>query len=359
MANLIDKLILLLCCSIFYLDITSDNIYFVFLILIGIALSAICSYINNESLSIIVFVIYLGFSIWIPELIYFIPLISYDVFIIRYKYLPTLILIPAIINYDILSSNLFISILFITIMGYLLKKRTTELHIIRSNYITFRDETKELSSILENKNKELMEKQDYEINLATLNERNRIARDIHDNIGHLLSSSLIQIGAITAISKEEHVRALLTNVNVTLSTGMTSIRESIHNIHEESMDLYSKLSSIIKDFTYCAAILDYKIEKELSIKAKYSIIFIVKETLSNVIKHSNATQVSIRLLEHPGLYQLIIQDNGKSVLFNPNSDGMGLSSIEDRVLTLGGQFNINKDNGFEIFISLPKGDIKN
>ena len=355
MSNLIDKLIILLCCCIFYLDKTSDNIYFVIPILIVITLSATCTYLNNKKLSIPIFVTYLGFSIWIPELIYFIPLISYDNFLGRYKFLPALILVPISINISTISITLNISLLLITIMGYLLKKRTTEINNLRKSYIDFRDNTKEFSIILENKNKELMEKQDYEVNLATLNERNRIAREIHDNVGHLLSSSLIQIGAITAISKEDKVKELLINVNRTLSTGMDSIRESIHNIHDESLDLYAKLSSLIDEFTYCNTTFDYKIEEELTMKSKYSIIHIVKESLSNVMKHSNATIVSIRLIEHPGLYQLIIQDNGDSKGENPLACGIGLSSIEERVLTLGGQFNIDKKNGFKIFISLPKG----
>jgi signal transduction histidine kinase len=235
----------------------------------------------------------------IPELIYFIPLISYDIFLGRFKLLPALILVPISINISNISIPIYISLFLITIMGYLLKKRTTEINTLKNNYINFIDDTKEFSSKLENKNKELMEKQDYEVNLATLNERNRIAREIHDNVGHLLSSSLIQIGAVIAISKEDNVREFLTNVNRTLSTGMDSIRESIHNIHEDSIDLYSKLRSLIENFTFCKATLDYKIEEELSIKAKYSIIFIVKESLSNVMKHSDATLVSIKLFEHP------------------------------------------------------------
>lgn len=51
-----------------------------------------------------------------------------------------------------------------------------------------RDTTKEIAMQLKQQNRDLMEKQDYEINIATLNERNRIAREIHDNVGHLLSA---------------------------------------------------------------------------------------------------------------------------------------------------------------------------
>ena len=57
--------------------------------------------------------------------------------------------------------------------------------------------------MLQEKNKNLMEKQDYEIYLATLRERNRIAREIHDNVGHMPSRSILQMGALITIHKEE------------------------------------------------------------------------------------------------------------------------------------------------------------
>lgn len=51
--------------------------------------------------------------------------------------------------------------------------------------------------------------QDYEINLATLNERNRISKEIHDHIGHLLSRAILQVGALLTISKENHQRRFI------------------------------------------------------------------------------------------------------------------------------------------------------
>lgn len=353
MANIIDKLIILLCCSIFYLDKSVNNIYFIIPILIVITLSSICSYSKNKYLPSISFVLYIIISIFLPEFIYYIPLVTYDVFFIKYRYLPILILIPSLVNLHKVPSTIYIFLCLITVMGYLLKKRTIEIHTLKNDYMNLRDDTKEFSDSLVNKNKELMEKQDYEVNLATLNERNRIAREIHDNVGHLLSSSLIQIGAVIAITKEEPTRELLTNVNKTLSSGMDSIRESIHNIHDDSIDLYARLNALVENFSFCNATLEYKIENELSSKAKYSILFIVKESLSNVMKHSNSTLVTIRLIEHPGLYQLIIQDNGNK-LNKKSSSGIGLSSIEERVSTLGGKINISHENGFRIFISLTK-----
>jgi len=60
-----------------------------------------------------------------------------------------------------------------------------------------------MAMLLRQKNRELIEKQDYEIRLATLNERGRIAREIHDHVGHLLSRSILQIGALMVTKGRE------------------------------------------------------------------------------------------------------------------------------------------------------------
>ena len=73
--------------------------------------------------------------------------------------------------------------------------------------------------MLQEKNKNLMEKQDYEIYLATLRERNRIAREIHDNVGHMLSRSILQMGALITIHKEEPLHGQLAGVGGDVKSG--------------------------------------------------------------------------------------------------------------------------------------------
>lgn len=65
-----------------------------------------------------------------------------------------------------------------------------------------RDTDTELKLVMEQRNRELLEKQDNEIYLATLRERNRIAREIHDNVGHMLSRSILQVGALATIVRK-------------------------------------------------------------------------------------------------------------------------------------------------------------
>ena len=92
--------------------------------------------------------------------------------------------------------------------------------------------------------------------------------------------------------------------------------------------------------------------RELPREVKYSFISITKEALSNIIKHSNATHVTIIMREHPALYQLLIEDNGTAL--SPSGTGIGLVNMKDRIQSLKGNIQIQTDKGFKIFITIPK-----
>ncbi|NLZ92420.1 MAG: two-component sensor histidine kinase [Firmicutes bacterium] len=206
---------------------------------------------------------------------------------------------------------------------------------------------------LQKQNKELIEKQDNEINIATLNERNRIAREIHDNVGHLLSSAILQAGALRTIAKDEKIKLHLDSLHATLAQAMDSTRDSVHKLYEESIDLNAQVEAIVQQFTFCELNYEYCFVNDPGKKLKYAFIAIVKEALSNLIKHSNATHASITFREHPALYQLIIRDNGSVKNYDPD-EGMGLKNMIERVHSFKGNINIITDEGFEIFISIPK-----
>ena len=84
-------------------------------------------------------------------------------------------------------------------------------------------------------------------------------------------------------------------------------------------------------------------------------IAILKEGLSNISAHSQATRAWITLREHPAMYQLIIRDNGIGAdSADLANHGIGLNNMEERVAALNGSIHIQAENGFRIFITLPK-----
>ncbi|HRW35850.1 MAG TPA: sensor histidine kinase, partial [Thermotogota bacterium] len=139
----------------------------------------------------------------------------------------------------------------------------------------------------------------------------------------------------------------------TLTTGMNSIRNSVHDLHENSVDLFTQLGKLVTDFAFCPITFDYDVGEIKAIAVTYAIIAIVKEALANIMRHSNASQATLTVREHPGLYQVIIADNGtlKGIDYDK---GMGLNNIRVRVESLNGIFNIDCHSGFRLFVSIPK-----
>lgn len=325
-------------------------------IIIVITICCFLEYFENDDLNFYVFMTYVLICFFFPQFIYFLPAVFYDLLFKKQQNFIFFCILPLIAKIDFISVNTLIVLLVVSLIEILLKYKTIQLILTKNSYIKQRDNLTEKSIELENRIRELSIKQDDEINIATLNERNRIAREIHDNVGHLLSSSILQIGAIIATTKDEGVQHSLESVKNTLNDGMDSIRNSVHNLRDISIDLYIQLKSIIDSFTFCKAVLIYESNSCLNIKAKYAIIAIVKEALNNIIKHSNATEVTVSVFEHPKIIQLIILDNG-----NCNKEigttGMGIESIRQRVNNLKGILNIDNNNGFRIFISFSKEEI--
>ncbi len=354
MGNILNKIIIL-AGSVGIILLELDAYEAIIAISIGVGASSLMEYFNNQLLSRWVFLIYsLLSAIYLPFL-FFLPLIAYDLFRTDFQLMTLLAAIPYALHFTSLSSTSTTTLFIVFVIVYLLKARAMEEIKLRENYIQQRDYLTEVSLSLEEKINELTIKQDIDVNLATLNERNRISREIHDNVGHLLSSSILQIGAIMAVSQEENTKKSLEIVKETLNEGMNSIRDSVHNLHNTSIDLYQEIEKIVNNFTFCKVKFTYDISEDMPANAKYSIIAIVKEGLSNVIKHSNCDFVSISLYEHPKLYQLIIYDNGTQQTHVAGATGMGIESIRQRVAALNGIMNIDQSRGFKIFISFMKG----
>ncbi|MDO5575075.1 MAG: sensor histidine kinase [bacterium] len=356
MNHFINKLILILCCAGFAITL-NGTYYIAFPVLLVVILSALCSIYPKPIIHLAVFVLYLICCCIYPLLLYFLPMMCYEIVWERFYYSIGLLCIPLLIQYQNIYGINLLMILVLCGLSSILKHNSYKLKMFQDNYIKLRDETAGMADILEKKNRDLMEKQDYEVNLATLNERNRIAREIHDNVGHMLSRSILQVGALIAITKDDTVKEALGDVKNSLTDGMDSIRNSIHNIHDESIDLKTKLDALVHEFTFCSVYLDYNVTNDFTTKAKYSILYIVKEALNNVMKHSNATRVTISVMEHQSVYQIVIADNGTNTGKKSQSKsepGMGVSSMQERIESLNGTMYVDTDKGYQIFISLPK-----
>lgn len=196
---------------------------------------------------------------------------------------------------------------------------------------------------------QLQQQQKQDLEISVLNERNRIARDIHDNVGHLLTRALLQVGALQAISPSPQHNLL----RETLDQGMSAIRTSVHALYEQSEHLEHEINELLThfpqlQFEFACHLVQ---EPKASIRALYLVV--IKEALTNTIKHSQATSVTLNVDESAHHYYCIIQDNG-STKNPPNNPGMGLLSLEKRVKAENGILNIQPEQGYRIYMSIPK-----
>ena len=327
----------------------------VVVLLTALIFSSFSLYLTDTKILGILWMGYLVLCVIRPEFSYFLPLLLYDSMWYSFYWglAGVLFYYPARELYTGWMSMLWLLTAFLAVyMAYKSEKNDR----LDADIIHLRDTDTELKLVMEQRNRELLEKQENEIYLATLRERNRIAREIHDNVGHMLSRSILQVGALATICKEETIRQQLAGINDTLNQAMNSIRESVHDLHDDAIDLRQAAYEAVKDMRKNYDVhIEYDMSAHIPRNVKYCFIAIVKEGMSNIIKHSNADKVDIIFREHPGFYQLCIEDNSSVSHSVEESDhGIGISNMRERVEALGGTLNIRQKNGFRIFATVRK-----
>ncbi len=321
---------------------------------LSLTLGAASLFLKSRNLYLACSVIFSGISWFFPSFAAWAPLILYGTFRRRF-FLPAIMAcLTLALHPELRQPEILFFLLFGAGLASLLAFLDRNLETVTGKYQNLRDDLQERNLLLKEKNKTLLEKQDYEIYTATLQERNRIAREIHDNVGHMLTRAILLTGAVRAVSREPAIQNSLENLEATLSQAMGNIRQSVHDLHDEAVSLEEALRELVRDFTFCPVSLEYDVGPELPRDVKYGLISIVKEALVNVSRHSNATKVHIILQEHPGFWQLILEDNG-TVPGEISSSGIGLAGMKERIHALHGRIEFSKTPGFRIFAAIPKG----
>ena len=204
--------------------------------------------------------------------------------------------------------------------------------------------------------------------MAHLSERTRIARDIHDNVGHLLTRAIMQIqaGRVVAQSKgDQSTERILDDVGKTLNEAMTTIRRSVHDLEDEGTDFASQMEEASSE----ASMGRLKVDLNNGIETAPApvcrcLATIVREALTNTIRHSSAKSAQVVLRDLPAFWQMVVQDDGGSQQSQPDGThpkepelqrGMGLADMEARARALGGTANSGPNRqGWKVFVSLPK-----
>ncbi|MCR5702168.1 MAG: hypothetical protein K6G76_08505 [Lachnospiraceae bacterium] len=295
------------------------------------------------------------------DLIVMVPIALYGAVTIRNYVAAVMAFVAALIYTGVdepISVILYVELLLVVAVYLSVKCGRNEK--LKKKVISFRDESVIKTDELKKKNAELIQARDDEVYFGRLKERNRIAREIHDNVGHMLTRAILQLGALIAICKDETLKSGLKDLKATLDTAMNNIRNSVHDLRDEAIDIPSAIEEIAAPLKEDRNLkLEIDISSDVDKDIKYAIIGVVKEAVSNIIKHSDNENVDITLIEHPAMYQLVVHDYGeknRKGLYVDEVDysGMGLDNIKARVNGVGGNVLITGDDGFKIFVTIGK-----
>jgi signal transduction histidine kinase len=275
--------------------------------------------------------------------------------------------------YDLISSKYYIGVMPVLFAGlYLLKSQEliTFIFVISLScifaymkgilqrkeelYRNSYDRQREYSYQLEQTKARLMASAEEAAHMAEVKERNRIARQIHDNVGHSIAGILMQLQAAKKLyhKDEEKAYELLENSIEALSNTLTVMRDTVHNIKPAEKLGIEYIRQVIESFSYCPVDLSTSGDfSELPVNIMQILHYNIKEALTNVSKYSNATHVDINIDVNFKFVRLQIKDNGiNHVEFK---EGLGISGMKERVWNIGGTIAFSNDNGFLIVCVIP------
>lgn len=354
MERLVDKGIIAVCCLTAFLTLPITEFAFGGY-LVALAVAAL-----GEALPrlwrLVAAAAYMVAALVFPVLAAFLPLIAYDC--MRDELLPVRLawvvpLAAAMRGWEALP---WAVVALFCVVSAVLSQRTATLRAEREHFRKMRDDAHEASAALEARNRDLQEARDLTAQVATLAERGRIAREIHDNVGHLLTRAIMQVEALKVVhAAEPAIVSEYDGVSQTLNEAMQTVRASVHDLRDEATDPQRLMQVALDGCGVEQTSLVYEARK-LPDNVARCFVSIVREAATNTVKHSDATSIEVQVREYPGLYQLVVQDNGTGGdARKPADAGMGLQAMDDRVRALGGTLRAGwQQGGFRVFASVPK-----
>lgn len=196
--------------------------------------------------------------------------------------------------------------------------------------------------------------------LSVVEERNRIARDIHDIIGHNMTALIMQLQMAEHLYREDPARAgeLLAGGVRTAKDSLSGIRDVVETLqgdeyHDYTTDAIRQLAAEFSEKTGAVIRLDVADgtenggeEQRRNPAADMAVYRIVQEALTNAVRHGKATEIIVKIEYLPGEIRFLIKDNGSG---QPDfNEGFGLKGIRERAEAFGGSIRIESEQGFSL-----------
>jgi ligand-binding sensor domain-containing protein/signal transduction histidine kinase len=200
--------------------------------------------------------------------------------------------------------------------------------------------------------------------LAVMEERNRLARDLHDSAKQKAFAALAQLGTANGILSQLNPTNIRSHLNEAENLVYEVIQELTFLIQEiYPMALQEKgLPTTLREYIFewenrndIPVNMVFRNEQPLELGTEQAIYRIIQETLANIARHSQATRVEISLVYRPDLLEVAVEDNGRGFDVNQKIRGMGLRSIRERAVSIRGSLQIQSEpgQGTRVLIQVP------
>jgi signal transduction histidine kinase len=185
-------------------------------------------------------------------------------------------------------------------------------------------------------------------------ERERIAQDLHDEVGASLSTAKLFVNQIKYESSPEEMKSLAGQSSQILGDIVGDIRQIAYNLSPlalKNLGLEGAIKTLLNRLEASGISIYFLCDvahESVSIQQQLTLYRIVQEALGNALKHAEATQISVQLRQQQQLVQLYIEDNGKGFNYQDiqsKHDGLGMDSIKARAKALDAELTINSRDG--------------
>jgi signal transduction histidine kinase len=231
---------------------------------------------------------------------------------------------------------------------------------LRQVMIQLKIKTKELEKTYQKLKEASMELED----ITVLRERNRIAREIHDTVGHTLTTVLLELEVGERLIQFEPAGAV-TKIKLAKSKirkGLNDIRASVETLNsgEDMLDFIASMKLLVHETTLHGDIhIRYQIDElpHLPPEQGKTLYRALQEGITNGIRHGKSTAFVFSLKRTKKRIEFLLQDNGVGA--EQIVPGFGLSTMEERIKELGGIFSVcsKPGEGCMIQISLPLQEV--
>lgn len=253
--------------------------------------------------------------------------------------------LPMLFNYGV-------SIAFVMGMSYLVKLQIRE-----------REKLEHLNAELEQAYRKVIENSAVVEKLSVEQERTRMAREIHDTLAHTLTTLIVQLEACKKLAALDPSRlpAELEKAQDLSRSGFNDVKRSIKELRPQVMEeksFFASITSIVNETmknTNVHITLNNLLSKDIKLPSQIEIALfrVIQESITNSIRHGQASQIQIDMRKDNDLLQLSITDNGTGCM--NIKKGYGMQGIGERIEDLNGsvEFSSSKGKGFKTKISIP------